>query len=96
MPVQELALAMLADKLALEISWKLPHKLAPDGLSKISLQLCKLAVITCYKLAAFGLSKCYKLAVIMFHDDSEENRFCLTTRGAGVNWVPKVPKAIYE
>ena len=36
MPVQELALAMLADELALEISWKLAHKLALGGLSKIS------------------------------------------------------------
>ena len=29
-------------------------------------------------------AKCYKLAVIMFHDDSEEDRFYLTTRGADV------------
>ena len=29
--VDELALAMLADKLALETSWKLAHKIAPGG-----------------------------------------------------------------
>ena len=68
---------MLADKLPLEINRELDPKLASVCLScslaKISLELC---------------STCYNLVVIMFHDDSEENRFYLTRRGAdvGLEW----------
>ena len=64
--------------------------------NKLALPLAIVSPSSLLKYAWNFCSKCYKLAVTMFHDDSEENRFCLTIRGAGVNWVSKVPEAIQE
>ena len=49
--------------------------------NKLALPLTIVSPSSLLKYAWNFCSKCYKLAVTMFHDDSEENRFWVTTRG---------------